>query len=109
MQDGVGLSPITGIMCVSDTLMVLKADTQQDSSIYFHTATNSNQNLLPRIYPSVQGLSGLGCVGACCNFLDDPIFISRLGVEGVSQLKYRLKEQTNIGLTLSTQNSSIPN
>lgn len=87
MQDGVGLAPITGIMCVSDTLMVLKSDTQQDSSIYFHTATDSGQNLIPRIYPSVQGLSGLGCVGACCNFLDDPIFISRLGVEGVSQLR----------------------
>ena len=87
MQDGVGLAPITGIMCVSNTLMVLKADTQQDSSIYFHTATDSSQHLLPRIYPSVQGLSGLGCVGACRNFLDDPIFISRLGIEGVSQLK----------------------
>lgn len=87
MQDGVGFAPITGIMCVSDTLMVLKADTQQDSAIYFHTATDSNIDLMPRIYPSVQGLSGLGCVGACCNFLDDPIFISRLGVEGVSQLK----------------------
>lgn len=87
MQDGVGMSPITGIMCVSDTLMVLKSDTQQDSAIYFHTATDSNLHLLPRIYPSVQGLSGLGCMGACCNFLDDPIFISRLGVEGVGQLK----------------------
>ncbi len=87
MQDGVGMSPITGIMCVSDTLMVLKSDTQQDSAIYFHTATDSNLHLMPRIYPSVQGLSGLGCMGACCNFLDDPIFISRLGVEGVGQLK----------------------
>ena len=87
MQDGVGMAPITGIMCVSDTLMVLKSDTQQDSAIYFHTATDSNLNLMPRIYPSVQGLSGLGCTGACCNFLDDPIFISRLGVEGVGQLK----------------------
>lgn len=87
VQDGVGLAPITGIMGVSSTLMVLKADTQQDSSIYFHTGTDSEQHLLPRIYPSVQGLSGLGCVGACRNFLDDPIFISRLGVEGVSQLK----------------------
>lgn len=87
MQDGVGMSPITGIMCVSDTLMVLKSDTQQDSAIYFHTATDSNIHLMPRIYPSVQGLSGLGCMGACCNFLDDPIFISRLGVEGVGQLK----------------------
>lgn len=87
MQDGVGYAPITGIMSVSDTLMVLKSDTQQDSAIYFHTATDSSIDLMPRIYPSVQGLSGLGCVGACCNFLDDPIFISRLGVEGVSQLK----------------------
>ncbi len=87
VQDGVGMSPITGIMCVSDTLMVLKSDTQQDSAIYFHTATDSSFNLMPRIYPSVQGLSGLGCTGACCNFLDDPIFISRLGVEGVGQLK----------------------
>ncbi len=87
MQDGVGMSPITGIMCVSDTLMVLKNDTQQDSAIYYHTATDSSLHLMPRIYPSVQGLSGLGCTGACCNFLDDPIFISRLGVEGVGQLK----------------------
>ena len=87
MQDGVGLAPITGIMCVSDTLMILKSDTQQDSSIYFHTATDSNIHLMPRIYPSVQGLSGLGCLGSCCNFLDDPVFLSRLGVEGVSQLK----------------------
>ena len=86
MPDGVGSAPITGLMCVSDTLMVLKADTQQDSSIYFHTG-QSVDNIATRIYPKKQGLSGLGCVGACRNFLDDPIFISRLGVEGVSQLK----------------------
>jgi len=85
--DGVGNAPITGLMCVSDTLMVLKADTQQDSAIYFHTGVDTNINVQPRTYQAVQGLSGLGCVGACRNFLDDPIFISRLGVEGVSQLK----------------------
>ena len=87
MQDGVGLAPITGIMNVSDTLMVLKADTQQDSAIYFHYGADTGNHILPRIYPSQQGLSGLGCLGACRNFLDDPIFISRLGVEAVSQLK----------------------
>lgn len=90
-QDGVGLAPITGIMCVADTLMILKSDTQQDSSVYFHAGADSSINLLPRIYPSEQGLSGLGCVGACCNFLDDPIFISRLGVEAVAQLSVRLE------------------
>ena len=86
VPDGVGSAPITGLMCVSDTLMVLKADTQQDSSIYFHTG-ETGDNMATRVYPKKQGLSGLGCVGACRNFLDDPIFISRLGVEGVSQLK----------------------
>lgn len=86
VPDGVGSAPITGLMCVSDTLMVLKADTQQDSSIYFHTG-ETGDNIATRVYPKKQGLSGLGCVGACRNFLDDPIFVSRLGVEGVSQLK----------------------
>ncbi len=86
-SDGVGLAPITGIMCVSDTLMVLKGDTQQDSAIYFHTPYATGEDLHPKDYPSVQGLSGLGCMGACCNFLDDPVFVSRLGLEGVSQLK----------------------
>lgn len=89
MQDGVGIAPITGMMCVADTLMVLKNDTQQDGSTYFHTAYETGTNLQPKLYPSSQGLSGIGCLGACVNFLDDPIFISRLGVEAVGQLSVR--------------------
>lgn len=89
MQDGVGISPITGMIVVADTLMVLKGDTQQDGSTYFHTATETGQDLQPKIYPSSQGLSGSGCLGACINFLDDPIFVSKLGVEGVAQLSVR--------------------
>ena len=89
MQDGVGIAPITGMITVADTLMVLKNDTQQDGSTYFHTATSTGTNIQPKIYPSSQGLSGIGCLGACVNFLDDPIFISRLGVEAVGQLSVR--------------------
>ncbi len=88
-QDGVGIAPITGMITVADTLMVLKNDTQQDGSTYFHTATETKNSLQPKIYPSQQGLSGIGCLGACVNFLDDPIFISRLGVEAVGQLSVR--------------------
>ncbi len=91
VQDGVGLAPITGLLGVADTLMVLKSDTQQDSAIYFHKGADSGIALSPRIYPSAQGLSGLGCVGACVNFLDDPIFVSRLGIEAVGQLSVRLE------------------
>ena len=46
-------------------------------------------DIQPRIYPAQQGLSGSGCLGACINFLDDPVFVSRLGVEGVGQLSVR--------------------
>lgn len=91
MQDGVGISPITGMIPVADTLMILKSDSQQDGSTYFHTPTETGENLQPKVYPSTQGLSGLGCLGPCINFLDDPIFISTLGVEAIGQLSVRLE------------------
>lgn len=89
MQDGVGMAPITGMIPVADTLMVLKSDTRQDGSVYFHTAAETGNDIQPKIYPSSRGLSGIGCLGACVNFLDDPVFISRLGVEAVGQLSVR--------------------
>ncbi len=89
IQDGVGTTPVTGMIPVADTLLVLKADTKQDGSTYYHTATSTGENLQPVIYPAAQGLAGMGCLGACVNFLDDPVFISRLGVEAIGQLSVR--------------------
>jgi hypothetical protein len=91
IQDGVGNSPITGMIPVSNTLMVLKSDNDQDGTTFFHTPTDTGNHVLPRIYPSTQGLGGLGCIGACVNFLDDPVFVSKLGLEGVNQLSVRLE------------------
>ena len=91
MQDGVGITPITGMIPVADSLAVLKGDTQQDGSVYFHTPTQTGEDLTPVIYPSTQGLNGIGCQGACINFLDDPVFVSKLGLEGISQLSVRLE------------------
>ena len=89
MQDGVGETAITGMIPVADSLMVLKGDTQQDGSVFFHTPTTTSDHIQPVIYPSTQGLAGTGCLGACINFLDDPVFISRLGIEGIGQLSVR--------------------
>ena len=89
MQDGVGNTPNTGMITVADTLMVLKGDTQQDGSVYYHTPQETGDDLYPKVYPSSKGLNGIGCLGACVNFLDDPIFISRLGVEAIGQLSVR--------------------
>ena len=89
VADGVGMAAITGMLVVADTLMALKGDTQQDGSVYFHTAYSTGDDLHPKEYPSTRGLAGIGCLGACINFLDDPVFISRLGVEAVGQLSVR--------------------
>lgn len=88
-QDGVGNTPITGMIPVANTLMVLKGDTQQDGAVYFHTPNETGEDMQPKTYPAEQGLAGIGCLGACVNFLDDPVFVSRLGLEGVGQLSVR--------------------
>ena len=90
-DEGVGDSPVTGMLAVADSLMVLKADTCQDGSVYFHMPEETGDNMNPKIYPSSQGLSGTGCLGACINFLDDPVFVSRLGLEAMGQLSVRLE------------------
>ena len=89
--DGVENAPITGLIAVADTLAAIKNHARQDGSVYFHTRLETNASVIPVTYPSQQGLSGIGCLGACVNFLDDPVFISRLGVEAIGQLSVRLE------------------
>lgn len=89
--DGVENAPITGLIPVADSLAVLKNHAKQDGSVYFHVRQETDENIAPVTYPSQQGLGGYGCLGACVNFLDDPIFISSLGVEAIGQLSVRLE------------------
>jgi hypothetical protein len=91
VQDGVGNAPVTALLPVSDTLMALKSDTVQDGSVYYHTAQSTDSDLQPKIYPSKRGLAGIGCLGPCVNFFDDPVFLSRLGIEAIGQLSVRLE------------------
>lgn len=87
VQDGLGTTPITAMLPVANTLLVLKGDTEQEGAVYYHTPHETGVDVMPKTYPSEQGLAGIGCLGAACNFLDDPVFVSRLGLEAVSQLK----------------------
>lgn len=89
--DGVETAPITALIPVADTLAALKNHAKQDGSVYFHSRLETTKNYAPVTYPSVQGLSGVGCLGAALNFRDDPVFISQFGVEGIGQLSVRLE------------------
>lgn len=88
-QEGVGDAPVVAMMPVADTLMVLKRDAEGEGSVLFHTASSTGEDVYSRMYPSTQGLYGVGCLGPCINFRDDPIFLSKYGVEAMGQLSVR--------------------
>lgn len=88
-SEGVTNTPITSLMPIADTLMVLRKDTVQDGSVTFRSRVDTDKDLAPVVYTGSGGLPGVGCLGASCNFLDDPIFISKFGVEAMGQLSAR--------------------
>lgn len=89
MQDGVGDSPITAMIPIANALLVLKSTSEHEGSVYYHTATETGFDIVPKVYPSESGLAGTGCLGAAINFLDDPVFVSSLGLEAIGQLSVR--------------------
>lgn len=101
INDGVSNSPVVSMMATSAALCVLKGDTVQEGSIYYHTGADTGDDIVPRIYPSQQGLAGLGCLGASCNFYDDPVFISRRGLEAIG------KQQVNLERTLEHRSHNV--
>ena len=88
-SEGVTNTPITGLMPIADTLMVLRRDTVQDGSVTFRTPVSTGGEVVSVIYQGTAGLPGTGCLGAFCNFRDDPTFISKYGLEAMGQLSAR--------------------
>lgn len=89
--EGVSTAPVVAMMNIGDALMVLKKDSDEEESILIHTPQKGPDDVNPRIYPSQRGHKGLGCLGPCINFRDDPIFLSKNGVEALGHVntKYR--------------------
>ena len=90
-MEGTSRSPVIAMMNVGDSLMVMKRDSDEDDSVILHTAQLNSNNVQPKIYPSQRGHKGIGCLGPCFNFRDDPIFLSRFGVDALGHVstKYR--------------------
>lgn len=104
-NDGYGNTPNVDMLSTPSMLMVIKRDTVQDGSVYYHTGQDNtdddSKNLIPRLYPSISGAAGLGSVGTLnsqgvlsCNFLDDTVFLTKRGLDGVS------KEAVNLERTI---------
>ena len=100
-NDGEGNDPNVALLSTSGVLMVLKRNTLQGSAIYYHTGAEGIDDVVPRIYPSTPGVAGIGCEGAAINFLDDAVFLSERGLDGVS------KEQLNLERTIGHRSSNV--
>lgn len=110
-NDGEGNTPNVDILATPSMLMVLKGNTVQDGSVYYHQGVSNEdeatKDILPRLYPSTQGAAGLGSAGdtvpsrLSCNFYDDPVFLSKRGLEAVG------KETVNLERTIQHRSSNI--
>ena len=104
-NDGIGNVPNTAMVSSASMLAVLKGDISTDSCAYYHAAQYNGDektaDLLPRIYPSTEGVSNVPCVGAACNFADDIVFLSPKGLEGIE------KQSLNLERTLSHRSGRV--
>ncbi len=110
-NDGDGNTPNVDLLSTPSMLMVLKNNTVQDGSIYYHVGAYNDdeysKDFVPRIYPATTGVAGLGSAGTtvpgttACNFLDDPVFLSTRGLEAVG------KQTVNLERTLTHRSSNV--
>ncbi|MDY3845791.1 MAG: leucine-rich repeat domain-containing protein [Eubacteriales bacterium] len=110
-DDGSGNTPNTAMISTGSYLAVLKSDTVSDGCIYFHTPKSTGINLIPKIYPSTEGMSGVGCLCTAVNFLDDPVFVSKRGLDAIAKASTNLERSiehrsSNIDSELLTENLS---
>lgn len=80
---------IAALLPISNVLGVFKRSAEQDGAIYYLVPQLTEQNVMAKAYSQERGLNGVECLGAAVNFLDDPVFISPLGLEGVGTLSVR--------------------
>lgn len=81
-QDGTTDSAIKDFTVGNNLLWVFKESSQQNDTIFYHTPTIDADE--GKIYPSKQGNISTGCISRCLNFNDDIVFLSALGLEGIT-------------------------
>jgi hypothetical protein len=82
--------PITGLLQIFNTLLTLK-----ENKVFIQTGADSESDLMSRVYPVTGGAECAGCITpfGACNFLDDPVFISKMGLEGLDKLSNNASER----------------
>ena len=83
--DGTGYYATKSMLAVRDSLAVFKSGDDGEGSIFYHKATDTQEGAITRIYPRSYVHSGTVAKGDSVSFLDDPVFISPLGLSALKE------------------------
>lgn len=89
-EDGSSDSNITGMTVGNNVLWIFKNLDQNNANVFYHEPTLDLEH--GEIYPSKQGNVSVGCYADSINFQDDIVYLSRHGLEGVSNEKIESKQ-----------------
>lgn len=81
-EDGKDDGKIRAMVAGNNALWVFR-DTDKGNGVYYHTA--AFDETYGKVYPSAHSSVSMGCIGGAVNFLDDILFFSREGMEGITQ------------------------
>lgn len=85
--EGQDSSAVKAMVAGNNALWVFKEPSQANTSIFYHVPNdvyNENVGENQRAYPSTHSSIATGCVGGAINFLDDIVFFSNRGMEGMA-------------------------
>lgn len=81
-NEGLDSAKITGLVAGNNALWVFREPSQANTTVFYHTPTIDSE--YGKIYPSQHSSVTIGCIGKATNFLDDIVFFSERGMEGIS-------------------------
>lgn len=109
--DGAGVYPVISMLAVRDNLAVFKSGDDGSGTIFYHRAEATGDNVVPKIYPVSYVHSGVCATGPSITFLDDPLFLSPLGLSALEkqQINYDrsvVSRSRNVNFDLLKENLS---
>lgn len=81
-NEGLDLSPVTGMVAGNNALWVFKEPSQANTTVFYHNPTIDSE--YGKIYPSSHSSVSTGCIGGAINFNDDICFFSDRGMEAIN-------------------------
>ena len=94
--DGDGKSEVRALLSTATGLLVMTEDSLQGPTIFRHEGVDTESDVLPRIYPVTEALSDVGAVGDAILFHDDPLFLSKRGLEAVEPVTLSLAQERRL-------------